>query len=90
MRGLWCVRFPDHGERPVATSACTTARLRRRARAPAAVLSMLRIVASALPRIGQILGKFQFFNLRENLRRILFDYAEKRSGIANATFNAGC
>jgi hypothetical protein len=50
----------------------------------------IAIVASASPRIGQILGKFHFFKLRENLRRILFDYAEKRSGIANAPFNAAC
>jgi hypothetical protein len=90
MRGLWRARFPDHGERPVATSACATAQLRRRPRAPAAVFSMLRMVARASPRIGQILAKFHFFKLRENLQRILFDYAEKRPGIANTTFNAAC
>jgi hypothetical protein len=38
----------------------------------------------------QILGKFYFFNLLENLRRILLDYGQKRSGTANATFKAAC
>jgi hypothetical protein len=39
---------------------------------------------------AQILGKLYFFELRENLRRILFDYAQKRSGRANAAFNGPC
>jgi hypothetical protein len=39
---------------------------------------------------AQILGKFYFFELDENLRRILLDYAQKRSCIANAAFNAPC
>jgi hypothetical protein len=38
----------------------------------------------------QILGKFNFVELIENLRRILFDYGQKRSGIANAAFKAAC
>ena len=38
----------------------------------------------------QILGKFYFFKLRENLRRILLDYGQKRSGTANAAFKAAC
>jgi hypothetical protein len=38
----------------------------------------------------QILGKVYFFELLENLRRILFDYGQKRSGIANAAFKAAC
>jgi hypothetical protein len=36
---------------------------------------------------AQILGKLHFFELRENLQRILLDYAQKRSGRANAAFN---
>jgi hypothetical protein len=40
--------------------------------------------------VVQILGKLYFFELIENLRRILLDYAQKRTGRANATFNAAC
>ena len=39
---------------------------------------------------AQILGKFYFFELCENLRRILLDYAEKRTDLANVAFNAAC
>jgi hypothetical protein len=35
---------------------------------------------------AQILGKFYFFNLLENLRRILFDYGQNRSCTANVAF----
>jgi hypothetical protein len=39
---------------------------------------------------AQISGKLYFFNLLENLRRILLDYAQKRTGRANAAFNGPC
>jgi hypothetical protein len=39
---------------------------------------------------AQILGKLYFLQLRENLRRILFDYGQKRPHRANAAFNAAC
>jgi hypothetical protein len=39
---------------------------------------------------AQILGKLYFFKLLENLRRILLDYAQKRTGRANAAFNGPC
>ncbi len=39
---------------------------------------------------AQILGKFYFFKLRENLRRILLDYGQKRPCTANAAFKAAC
>ena len=39
---------------------------------------------------AQILGKLYFFELLENLRRILFDYEPKPTDRANATFNAAC
>jgi len=39
---------------------------------------------------AEILGKFYFFKLRENLRRILLYYGQKRSGTANAAFKAAC
>jgi hypothetical protein len=38
----------------------------------------------------QILGKLYFLQLRENLRRILIDYGQKRPLRANAAFNAAC
>jgi hypothetical protein len=38
----------------------------------------------------QILGKLYFFELLENLRRILVDYGQKRTERANAAFNAAC
>jgi hypothetical protein len=39
---------------------------------------------------AQILGKLYFFNLRENLRHILFDYGEKRSCTTNGAFKSAC
>jgi hypothetical protein len=39
---------------------------------------------------AQILGKLYFLQLRENLRRILLDYGQKRPCRANAAFNAAC
>jgi hypothetical protein len=45
----------------------------------------------AVPRaFAQILGKLYFLQLGENLRRILFDYGQKRPRRANAAFNAAC
>jgi len=42
------------------------------------------------PAFAQILGKLYFFQLSENLRRILFDYGQKPTGRANVAFNAAC
>jgi len=39
---------------------------------------------------AQILGKFYFFNLRENLQHILLDYEEKRSCTTNGAFKSAC
>jgi len=41
-------------------------------------------------RFAQILAKFDFFDLYENLQRILFDYAQNAPHPANAPFNAAC
>ncbi|HEX3938666.1 MAG TPA: hypothetical protein VHX43_14265 [Xanthobacteraceae bacterium] len=38
----------------------------------------------------QFLAKSYFFQLRENLRRILFDYGQKLIDRANAAFKAAC
>jgi hypothetical protein len=45
---------------------------------------------AALGAFAQILGKLYFVQLRENLRRILLDYGQKRRHPANAAFNAAC
>jgi len=45
--------------------------------------------AKAGDALMQILAKFYFFDLRENLRRILFDYGQKCSCVANAAFKPG-
>jgi hypothetical protein len=45
---------------------------------------------AALRAFAQILGKLYFVQLRENLRRILLDYGQKRRHPANAAFNAAC
>lgn len=39
---------------------------------------------------AKILAKLYFFQLFENLRRILLNYGQKRTRRANATFNAAC
>jgi len=39
---------------------------------------------------AQILGKFYFFELRENSRRILLNYGQKRRRRANVAFNGAC
>jgi len=39
---------------------------------------------------AQILGKLYFFNLPENLRRIVLDYEPKCSRSANAAFKGAC
>jgi hypothetical protein len=38
----------------------------------------------------QILGKLYYFQLLENLRRILLDYGQKPTGRANPAFKAPC
>ena len=44
----------------------------------------------AHPEFVQILAKFDFFNLHENLRRILLNYAQNAFRPTNAPFNAVC
>jgi hypothetical protein len=38
----------------------------------------------------QFLAKLYFFQMLENLRRILLDYGQKRTRRANAAFKAAC
>jgi len=61
------------------------ARKRRRARKRARERRNKQSAAFA-----QILDKLYFFKLRENLRRILLDYAQKRLRLANAAFSRSC
>jgi hypothetical protein len=85
--------FPYHGERAVAADCGARAercaaidKFRRQA------IGSWRWHNAERPRslFAQILGKFYFFNLRENLRHILFDYEEKRSCITNGAFKGAC
>jgi hypothetical protein len=52
--------------------------------------SSQRMGGAASDVIVQILGKFYFVNLLENLWRILFDYGQKLRYPANAAFKAAC
>jgi hypothetical protein len=45
---------------------------------------------TAIAALGKLLGKFYFLKLDENLRRILFDYEEKRLRTTNAAFKGAC
>jgi len=64
------------------------------ARAPGPIAAGVKpeYAALAIDRrlLPQILGKLYSFNLRENLRLILLDYAPKSPRPANATFNGAC
>jgi len=49
-----------------------------------------RGVTSETRESTRILGKFDFLQLLENLRRILFDYGQKLPRPTNVTFKAAC
>jgi len=66
----------------VAPASCRRARI---AKTPRFICCAARHRAFA-----QILGKLYFFQLLENLRRILLDYGQKHTGRANAAFKAPC
>jgi hypothetical protein len=48
------------------------------------------LATMATTAFAQILGKLYFFNLPENLRRIVLDYEPKCSRSANAAFKGAC
>jgi hypothetical protein len=76
---------------PRRVAICLT--LRGTAKVPAnrGSFAIAKPLQKAVPRaFAQILGKLYFLQLRENLRRILFDYGQKRPRRANAAFNAAC
>jgi hypothetical protein len=76
---------------PRRVAICLT--LRGAAKVPAnrGSFAIAKPLQKAVPRaFAQILGKLYFLQLRENLRRILFDYGQKRPRRANAAFNAAC
>jgi hypothetical protein len=78
--------FGGHGERLVAFDGSRN----RRAAPSRERRGLFEPRRSGSSAVAQILGKLYFFGLSENLRRILLDYAQKRTGRANATFNAAC
>jgi hypothetical protein len=86
--------FSHHGERLVAAVAgrpatdageVTQSRDRRQA-----ICGLGTTERQCSELFAQILGKLYFFNLRENLRLILFDYEEKRSRTTNGPFKSAC
>jgi hypothetical protein len=86
--------FTHHGERLVASS---DVRGSLRATMPVffpAAETFLRLrfhLHKCVRRaFAQILGKFHFFQLLENLQLIQFDYRQKLPEPANVAFNAAC
>ena len=69
---------------------CRACRYLQKAVAPRRLLAARTPPKPALYAFAQILGKFHFFKLRENLQRILLDYGQKRPSTANAAFKAAC
>jgi hypothetical protein len=89
-----CDGFTHHGERLVAADRTASSNERRQSPAePIAVAVDIRPwnnEEAASEMFAQFLGKLYFFNLRENLPLILFDYEEKRSRTANGPFKSAC
>jgi hypothetical protein len=72
------------------TTAAVLAAFCERAAEPNYLLTA-RTPRQRAPRaFGQILGKLFFFELLENLRRIVLDYGQKHPRPANGAFNAAC
>jgi hypothetical protein len=79
--------------RPLPSAPAGTAMLRgrRSGRSSCKQFGQRRTSQNAIWRaFAQILGKLFFLELSENLQRILFDYAQKRTDPANTAFNAAC
>jgi hypothetical protein len=76
---------------PRTVAICLTAAASATFPADGAVFAAAKALQTAVSRaFAQILGKLYFLQLRENLRRILLDYGQKRPRRANAAFNAAC
>ena len=76
---------------PRRVAICLT--LRGAAKVPAnrGSFAIAKPLQKAVPRaFAQILGKLYYFELLENLRRILLDYEPKPTDRANPAFNAAC
>jgi hypothetical protein len=85
--------FTHHGERRLAASGCQIFNARENCeKAPRTKTSvMARMLHSAASlAFAQILRKLFFFELSENLRRILLYYGQKLPDPRNAPFNAAC
>jgi hypothetical protein len=80
-----------NGPLPRTVAICLTATAAMPFPANGAGFAAAKALQTAASRVFvQILGKLYFLQLRENLRRILFDYGQKRPRRANAAFNAAC
>ena len=85
--------IPQHGERLVAAEGVEIMDASRHARKHRDFAHCRRFsdtVNCGPCAFIQILSKFYFFQLIENLRLILFDYGQNRAVGANVTFNAAC
>jgi hypothetical protein len=84
---------PHHGESLLAVNGCQLFDVRQNSRVRPQSQDFDATETpqqAALRAFAQILGKLYFVQLRENLRRILLDYGQKRRHPANAAFNAAC
>jgi hypothetical protein len=86
------IGFAEHGERLVAIRARPLFHCGHERQEPSIGRRFVRenCGRGAVAAFVQILGKLDFFDLRENLPIILFDYGQKRLGPANAVFKAAC
>jgi hypothetical protein len=85
--------FPHHGESPVAVNGIETIYARDHRKLASDIAQRIHrnfASKSGKTAFAQILGKLDFFQLFENLRRILLDYEPKPTDPANAAFNAPC
>jgi hypothetical protein len=85
--------FPHHGERAVAADRRRPAKGAQSSTPARGTINRFWLGTARKTMAGsfaQILGKLYFFNLRENLRHILFDYEEKRSCTTNGAFKSAC
>jgi len=90
---------PHHPEIPIMVNRPLPQTVAKCLRRMGQAISARRCVTSTPSKLRQgaasgafakILAKLYFFQLFENLRRILLNYGQKRTRRANATFNAAC
>jgi len=85
--------FERHGERDVAARIMPAAAMAdpgEKPRSRRAHISRATAGTLLFRAFVQILGKLYFFDLNENLRRILLDYGQKRPRRTNRLFKPRC